>query len=276
MSQIETMKRRDYAWGRRIFPETSKMIKRQALTEYLNDFLLADAFKDYGPNGLQVEGKEEIKTVITGTTACQALIDEAIGKKADAILVHHGLFWQGDNPCVVGMKKKRLKALLDHDISLFAYHLPLDAHPEIGNNAVLGDALGFETVKGLDDGKPYPVGLVGHLPQAVSLQELKDKITKVLAREPQVVGDLTSSIKTVAWCTGAAQKWIDKAAGHGVDAYISGEISEPTFHSAIEEGVAYIGAGHHATEIFGARALGEHLAKKFGLDVEFVNVLNPV
>ncbi len=252
------------------------MITRQALVEYLQNFLQVDAFKDYGPNGLQVEGKANIQTIVTGTTASQALIDAAIAKGADAILVHHGLFWQGDSYSVTGMKKRRLAALLNHDVNLFAYHLPLDAHPEVGNNMVFAQAMGFEVSGGLDHGQPYPLGLVGRLEKAITLKTLQDQMAKALNRQPQVIGEPERLIKTVAWCTGAAQKWIDKAVQHGVDAFISGEISEPTFHTAIEEDIAYIAAGHHATETFGAEALGKHLQTKFDVDVTFVNIVNPV
>lgn len=275
MSQIESTKRRDYAEGSLNRGEKVFMIERKELTEVLNQLLKSEEFHDYGPNGLQVEGKDKISKIITGTTACQALIDAAIEKKADAILVHHGIFWDGDDYCVTHMKRWRLKALLAHDINLYAYHLPLDAHPTLGNNACLAKELDFEVLAGLDATQPYPIGLVGRLKTPMPLGELKNFVEKKLKREPQVVGDFNQIIKTVAWCTGGAQKWINKAHKKGVDLYLSGEISEPTVHFARENQISFMAAGHHATETWGAKALGEYLAEKFKLDVEFINIDNP-
>nr|WP_232787534.1 Nif3-like dinuclear metal center hexameric protein [Spongiibacter nanhainus] len=248
-----------------------------ALTELVaaaDELLQPQCFSDYCPNGLQVAGRDTVTRVVSGVTASQALIDAAVERGADAIIVHHGYFWRGEDPCVVGMKKRRLATLLAHDISLIAYHLPLDAHPELGNNAQLAKILGIEVEGGMDS-SPRPVGNIGRLPQPMSARDFATHVGAVLGREPllEVVGD--HPIRSIAWCTGGAQSYIDKAAALGVDAYLSGEVSEPTIHSARELGVHYIAAGHHATERYGAPALAGHLAERFGLQHEFVDIDNP-
>lgn len=242
------------------------------LTNYLQSLLQCESFHDYCPNGLQVSGKQEIKKIITGVTACQALLDVAVAKKADAVLVHHGYFWKGEDPCVVGIKRARLATLLQHDISLLAYHLPLDANSVYGNNAQLGKKLDFQVTDILNDGLLY----VGQLATASTLDQLATLVTEKLQRQPQVIDARHASIKTIAWCTGAAQDLLPDVAALGVDAFLSGEVSERTFHLAHEYGVDYICAGHHATEIFGVKALGEHLDEKFTLDIEFVDCPNPI
>ena len=248
-----------------------------ALTELVaaaDELLQPQCFSDYCPNGLQVAGRDTVTRVVSGVTASQALIDAAVERGADAIIVHHGYFWRGEDPCVVGMKKRRLATLLAHDISLIAYHLPLDAHPELGNNAQLAKILGIEVEGGMDS-SPRPVGNIGRLPQPMSARDFATHVGAVLGREPllEVVGD--HPIRSIAWCTGGAQSYIDKAAALGGDAYLSGEVSEPTIHSARELGVHYIAAGHHATERYGAPALAGHLAERFGLQHEFVDIDNP-
>ena len=248
-----------------------------ALTELVaaaDELLQPQLFSDYCPNGLQVAGRDTVKRVISGVTACQALVDAAVERGADAIIVHHGYFWRGEDPCVVGMKKRRLATLLAHDISLIAYHLPLDAHPELGNNAQLAKILGIEVEGGMDS-SPRPVGNVGRLPQPISARDFATHVGTVLGREPllEVAGD--HPIRSIAWCTGGAQSYIDRAAALRVDAYLSGEVSEPTIHSARELGVHYIAAGHHATERYGAPALAGHLAERFGLQHEFVDIDSP-
>ncbi|KZY73748.1 Nif3-like dinuclear metal center hexameric protein, partial [Oleiphilus sp. HI0067] len=227
-------------------------------------------------NGLQVEGASQISKIVGGVTASQDLIDVAIKENADAILVHHGYFWKGESEAITGIKRNRIKALLDHDINLFAYHLPLDVHPTLGNNAELGRLLGFETSGGMEPDNKFSVGLVGSLPTPMVLSDLTKHVSAVLGRDALSIGASDKEIKTVAWCTGGAQSMIDKAVALGVDAYISGEISEPTVHIARETGVAYISAGHHATERYGAKALGEYLQDKFDLDFVFVDIDNPV
>ncbi len=257
------------------------MAELKAIVEMANSLMLAKPISDYCPNGLQVEGGSEVKKIVSGVTASQALIDEAVAKGADLLLVHHGYFWKGEPEAIVGIKKKRIQTLLKHDLSLLAYHLPLDIHPELGNNAQLATRLGLTIDGPLDPTARPSIGFVGHLEKPLTVQELTDLITIKLKRTPMVIpgnnacsdGDL---IKRVGWCTGGAQGYIDKAVAAGVDAYISGEISEPTVHIARECGIHYFAAGHHATERYGAMALGDKLAEHFGLEHEFVDIDNPV
>ncbi|MBU2705494.1 Nif3-like dinuclear metal center hexameric protein [Zooshikella marina] len=252
------------------------MVERKVLINTLSEWLQPQLFKDYCPNGLQVEGKSHIKKIVTGVTASQALVDQAISLQADALLVHHGYFWRGEAEPVVGMKKKRLQALLANDINLLAYHLPLDAHPELGNNAQLAKQLGWKVTQGMDADMNTSIGLVGEVPDELTVEAFSQQITKVLGRSPLVIQSGNQPIKRVAWCTGAAQGFIEKAAQLGVDAYLSGEISEPTVHSARELGIHYFAAGHHATERYGIKALGAALAGHFGLEHVFVDIDNPV
>lgn len=233
-------------------------------------------FQDYCPNGLQVEGSAQVKRIVTGVTASQALIDAAIAQKADVIVVHHGYFWKGEDACVTGLKKQRLSKLLAHNISLLAYHLPLDAHPELGNNAQLAKQFGWQREGSLMPNHPQGLGDIATLDTPVSVEEFSQRIAKVLGRNPQVIAAGPKKIQRIAWCTGAAQSYIDKAIALGVDAYISGEISEPTVHSAREAGIHYFACGHHATERYGVRALGEYIQEKLGIAVEFVDIDNPV
>jgi dinuclear metal center YbgI/SA1388 family protein len=251
-------------------------MKLNQLVNYLNKELAIHKYRDYCPNGLQVEGKAEIKKVITGVTACQDLIDAAIDLNADAILVHHGYFWKGEPEAISGIKKQRVQALLKHDISLIAYHLPLDCHPIWGNNIQLADILEFELEGHINPNDPSTPGNIGRLKQPMSAKELSQHIAQKLDREPQHIGEEDDMIETVAWCTGGAQGYMQYAINQGIDAYITGEINEPAVHNARESGTHYYAAGHHATERYGAKALGEHLHQEFGLDVEFVDIDNPV
>lgn len=252
-------------------------MKINQLTAYLSELLQADKIKDYCPNGLQVEGKDEVKTIVTGVTASQALIDAAIKEKADAILVHHGYFWKNESPVITGMKYKRIKALLDHNINLLAYHLPIDVHPELGNNAQLAKLLGIQVTGLVEEGNPYSVVVKGELPEPILADELKALISTKLNRQAlHIPASSNKKIKTLAWCTGGGQGYIDLAAYHGVDAYISGEASEQTTHSARELDIHFFAGGHHATERYGVKALGEHLAEKFSLAVKFIDIDNPV
>lgn len=246
----------------------------QALLAEANRLLEPESFQDYCPNGLQVEGKSEVRRILSGVTASQALIDAAIEREADVLLVHHGFFWRGEDPCLQGMKRRRIAALLRHDISLVAYHLPLDAHPALGNNAQLAKRLGIIVDGGMDSG-PRPVGNVGHFSEPLAPEQFASRIAAVLGRQPllEKVGD--HPISRIAWCTGGAQSYIDKAAALGVDAYLSGEVSEPTIHSAREQGVHYFAAGHHATERYGVQALGEALAGALKVEHQFVDIDNP-
>ena len=245
------------------------------LETHLNQLLDAPRFRDYCPNGLQVEGRSEVRKLVSGVTASLDLLQAAVAAGADAVLVHHGYFWRGENPCLTGIKRRRIALLLEHDTSLLAYHLPLDAHAELGNNTQLGRKLGF-----IEAGRfgEQDIAIHGSLPQALTLAELAEKVGRTLSRKPLVIGDETKLVRRVAWCTGAAQDYFDEAInlGLGVDVFITGEISEQTVHAARESGVAFISAGHHATERYGVQALGEHLAQKFGLTHQFIDVDNPV
>lgn len=246
---------------------------RKELELYLNDLLQAARFRDYCPNGLQVQGRDTVNHIVTGVTASLALLEAAIDVRADAVLVHHGYFWKGEDARIVGQKHARLRALLTHDLNLFAYHLPLDAHPEFGNNAQLGALLGIEPKGRFGDDE---LGWIGVLPQQTTLGAFAELVSARLERAPLVIGDAARPVRTVGWCTGGAQGWFDAAVAAGVDVYLSGEASEQTTHLARESGVAYIGAGHHATERGGVQALGNHLAEQFGVRHTFIDIPNPV
>ncbi len=246
-----------------------------AFVQTLDDLLQPARFNDYCPNGLQVEGRAEVRTLVTGVTASEALIDAAIALKADAILVHHGYFWKGERAEITGMKRRRLGKLITHDISLLAYHLPLDAHPVLGNNAQLAQRLGFVRDGALFPNDSRAVGDVGTLSQAISADALSQHIAQVLGRQPLHIAGSDQLIRRVAWCTGGAQGFIEQAIAMGVDAYFSGEISEPTVHAARESGVHYWAMGHHASERYGVQALGEWCARELGLTHHFVDIDNP-
>mgnify|MGYP001604325149 CR=1 FL=1 len=255
------------------------MIARNELVNYLADILNVPAFDDYCPNGLQVEGREDITKIIGGVTASQALVDAAVTQGADALLVHHGYFWKGEDPCVVGMKQRRLKSLLDAGINLLAYHLPLDAHPELGNNAQLAKLLSLKTMGsfGLGSvGSGPDIGLFGELEKKLTAQAFGQHLTEKLGRAPVHIDGSNSEIRTIAWCTGAAQGYLEHAAALGVDAFLTGEISEKTVHEARELGIHFFSAGHHATERGGVMALGAYLASEFEVEFEFVDIDNPV
>ncbi len=251
------------------------MITRDELQAQLTTLLEPARFKDYAPNGLQVEGRSEIRTVVSGVTASLALIEAAIARNADAIVVHHGLFWRGQDGRVTGWMRQRLAALLAHDINVFAYHLPLDAHPVLGNNAQLGLQLGLQLEGHFGDqnlgcwGTPGS-GLVGVTPKA-----LADHAVTVLGRPVTVVAPNNEPLTRVAWCTGGAQGYFEDAIAAGAQAFITGEISEPQAHYARECGVAYLACGHHATERYGVAALGAHIALQCGIEHIFVDIDNP-
>jgi len=252
------------------------MITRTECLSYLENVLEPDKFQDYCPNGLQVAGSEYINTLVTGVTASQDLLDAALDLKADTILVHHGYFWRGENPCIVGIKQKRLKQLLANNINLIAYHLPLDAHPVMGNNAQLAKLLDIEVDGSIADTGSPNIALYGHLSSGVTTAEFVKKINHSLKRKPLVIEGHDRPIKSIGWCSGAAQDYIEQAATLGLDAFLSGEISEQTVHLARELGIHYFAAGHHATERYGVQALGEHLADKFGFQHHFIDIDNPV
>jgi dinuclear metal center YbgI/SA1388 family protein len=252
------------------------MVLLQDLVNYCDQLLGIDQFQDYCPNGLQVEGKSQVSKLVSGVTASQALIDAAIAQQADVVLVHHGYFWKGENPCVVGMKRRRLQALLANGVSLLAYHLPLDAHDSLGNNAQLGRLLGFAVRGGFGGGRGPDIALHGELRAPESAQQLTEHITRKLGRTPLHIPGRSEVISKVAWCTGAAQNYIEQAVMLGADAFISGEISEQTVHVAREMDIHYYSAGHHATERYGVQALGDHLADYFHIEHRFIDIENPV
>jgi len=247
-------------------------ISRNELLRGLDGLLQPERFKDYGPNGLQVEGKDGIRRIVSGVTASRALIEAAIAARADALFVHHGLFWRGQDGRVVGWMKERLCLLLAHDISLFAYHLPLDAHPELGNNAQLGRVLGWQADQRFGE---QELGCVA--PAAFAdAQALAAHVERALGRAATLVlGEGARAIRRVAWCTGGAQGFFEAAIAAGADAFITGEISEPQAHLARETGVAFIAAGHHATERYGAPAVAAHMAALHGLAHQFIDIANP-
>ena len=241
---------------------------------YLNQLLDTARFHDYCPNGLQVEGRNEIHRLVSGVTASLDLLEAAVAANADVILVHHGYFWRGEDPCLIGMKHRRIAFLMEHNVGLLSYHLPLDAHPEFGNNIQLARRLGL-----IEKGRfgEQDIAMHGTLhPEGLDLKALQIVIQRALGREPLVIGNEAKPIRRVAWCTGAAQSYFDEAIRLDVDAFITGEISERTVHAARESAVAFISAGHHATERYGVQALGEHISKKFGIAHRFIDIDNPV
>jgi len=241
------------------------------LENIINQFLNVSAFKDYAPNGLQVEGRQQVQRIVTGVTACQALLDAAVAYQTDAVLVHHGYFWKNEPVAVRGMKRQRLKTLLSQDINLYGYHLPLDAHPQLGNNAILARDLGIIVQGEIEAFVPY-----GEMAQPLSGVELQQRLKEKMGREILHCGDNAPAvIRRIAWCTGGGQSFIQSAADFGVDAFITGEVSEQTIHIARESGLHFFAAGHHATERGGIKALGEWLASEHGLDVTFIDINNP-
>ena len=248
------------------------MVRRDELAAYCDALLDVARFSDYAPNGLQVEGRAEIHTVVTGVTASRALIERAIELKADAIMVHHGWFWKDEPVPLTGMKGARVRLLMQHDINLYAYHLPLDAHPELGNNALLGRL--WEIEDETEDASSFV--RVGRLRQPESVEDFLLRIERTLGRAPLHLPGGPEQVQRVAWCSGGAQKMLPEAAALGAEVFVSGEVSEQTFHEAAELGVHYVAAGHHATERVGIQALGEHLAQHFDVAVHFVDIPNPV
>lgn len=252
------------------------MVSLQTLLGYTDELLSVGDYQDYCPNGLQVEGRDEVRRIVCGVTASQALIDAAVAAKADLLLVHHGFFWKGESAPIVGIKQRRIKTLLESGISLVAYHLPLDGHMQFGNNAQLGRLWDIGIEGRFGQGPNGGLGMYGTLPEPLALEAMARQIGDALDREPLVISGGSHSIRRVGWCSGAAQSYIEAAAAQGLDAFISGEISEPTVHAARELGIHYISAGHHATERYGVKALGEHLSEHFSLENHFVDISNPV
>ncbi|WP_137818149.1 MULTISPECIES: Nif3-like dinuclear metal center hexameric protein [unclassified Pseudomonas] len=250
-------------------------IALSTLVEETERYLNAARISDYCPNGLQVEGRPQVRRIVSGVTASQALLDAAVEAEADVLLVHHGYFWKGENPCVTGMKQRRLKTLLSHDISLLAYHLPLDVHPEVGNNVQLARQLEIVVEGPLEPENPRTVGLIGSLAEPMTARDFARRVQEVLGREPLLV-EGSQMIRRIGWCTGGGQGYIDQAIAAGVDLYLSGEASEQTVHSARENGISFIAAGHHATERYGVQALGDYLARRFAIEHLFIDCPNPV
>ncbi|WP_375212773.1 Nif3-like dinuclear metal center hexameric protein [Aquabacterium sp.] len=248
------------------------MVERGTLVNHIQALLEVDRFKDYGPNGLQVEGRAEVRKVVTGVTASLALIEAAIAEGADALIVHHGLFWRGQDGRVTGWMRQRLGQLLAHDINLLAYHLPLDAHASLGNNAQWGQRLGLVAEGRFGD---QDIGFIGAVPEALSLQALAERTQQAMGRAPVVVPGDGRPLRRVAWCSGGAQGHFEQAIAAGADAFLTGEISEPQAHCARETGVAFLACGHHASERYGVQALGDHLATRLGLQHTFIDVPNP-
>ncbi len=260
------------------------MAGRAEIDGFLQTLLTPDRFKDYGPNGLQVEGRPAISRIVSGVTASLALIDAAIERRADAILVHHGLFWRGQDGRLTGWLKRRVERLLAHDINLWAFHLPLDAHPQWGNNAQLGLRLGLQADDFFGDqrlgcigstDRPESRALPADSDAGLALDSLAARVELALERKPTVISGDGRMLRRIAWCTGGAQGFFEAAISAGADVYLTGEISEPQAHLARETGVAYMACGHHATERFGAPAVAAHLAERFGLTHEFIDVPNP-
>lgn len=250
-------------------------IGRDELSMALDAELCVERFKDYCPNGLQVEGKAEIAVLVSGVTACQALLDRAVALQADAILVHHGYFWRGEDQRLVGMRARRIKTLLTADINLFAYHLPLDCHPTLGNNAGLGQAMGLTGFGSINpNDKSHPV-FQGSFVKAQTLTQIAEGLRGELQREVIMVGSGDTAVTSVAWCTGGGQNYIDEAADAGADLFVTGEISEQTVHVARERGIAFIAAGHHATERYGVRRLGSWIADHYGVQHHFIDIDSP-
>lgn len=243
------------------------------LSDYIGRLLETSRFRDYCPNGIQVEGRAEIFRIATGVTASQRLLEAATAWGADAIIVHHGYFWRNEDAAVTGIKKRRLAHLLKHDVSLLAYHLPLDAHLELGNNAQLAQRLGL-----LAQGRfgEQDIAWYGELKQPKILSQFAEIITHSLQRTPMIIGSKSRELRRIAWCSGAAQGYFEQAIALGADAFLTGEISEQNVHVAQETGVAFIAAGHHATERYGVQALGEHLSQQFKIEHCFFDMDNPV
>lgn len=252
------------------------MAKLTDLIKWCDETLQSHQFKDYAPNGLQIEGKPEIEILVSSTTASLQAIECALDLKADALIVHHGYFWKGEPSPLIGLKGKRVKQLMQADISLIGYHLPLDAHTELGNNKALADLLGISITGALDPSERFPIGNIGELEQAISPKEFAKRIEEALGQKPLHISNEKASIKKIGFCTGGAQDYLYKAAALNCDAYISGEVSERTYHEALEYGVDYFAAGHHATERYGIQRLASGLAEQFKLQHHYIELNNPV
>ncbi|MCW8825040.1 MAG: Nif3-like dinuclear metal center hexameric protein [Gammaproteobacteria bacterium] len=252
------------------------MVQLSELIRYSNTLMEIERYQDYCPNGLQIEGRAEVSKIVSGVTASQALIDAAVKERADLLLVHHGYFWKGEEQVISGIKRKRIKTLLDHDISLLAYHLPLDGHTDLGNNTHLAKLWGFDVDGRFGEGVDGGLGLYSDLPKPMKIGELIKLISSGVEREVVHLPGGDEMVRRVGWCSGGADGYFEAAIAAGCDLYITGEVSEPSFHIAQELGAHFIGAGHHATERGGVRQLGEHLAEMFSVEHRFIDIPNPV
>ena len=251
-------------------------MKNSELEQLINDKLNSAAISDFAPNGLQVEGRDTVQTIVTGVTASQALLDEAVRLQADAVIVHHGYFWKGEPYPITGMRGNRIKKLIQNDISLVAYHLPLDAHPALGNNAAIAELLGLHEIEALDSNERHPIGNIGYLTKVLTPEEFKNKLQQIFDFNIVHLAARKSNIQKVGFCTGGAQDFINKAALQDCDAYISGEVSERTFYEAQELNVHYFACGHHATERYGVQRLAKALSDQFSLEHHYIELNNPI
>ncbi len=251
----------------------TKQVGCWQLEKTINEILQVNKITDYCPNGLQVEGRHGIRRLVTGVTASQAFLEQAVALGADAVLVHHGLFWKSDPPVLLGFRKKRLATVLANHLNVFAYHLPLDVHPKFGNNVQLGLALGWHLERTIGE---KDLVCIGRVSDELTVAQWMQRIELLFGRSVQCIGDAQRLVRTVAWCTGAAASFVELVAATGADIYLTGELSEPAVHVALETGVTLLGAGHHATERGGVQALGRHLSEVFGIEVIFVDVPVPV
>jgi len=246
------------------------------IVSHTNELLEINNYKDYCPNGLQVEGGHEVNKIVSGVTASQALINSAIAQQADMILVHHGFFWRGEKEVITGLKKNRICALINHDVSLLAYHLPLDGHQELGNNVQLSNKLQLKVVDNFGPGKS-PLGIIANADSPIDSAALISRLAEALKRKPGLLSSgAKKNYERIAICTGAAQNYFEQAIDAGADVFITGEVSEQTYHLAMESGVDFIYAGHHATEKFGVQALGVYLSNQFNIVHEYVDITNPI
>lgn len=252
------------------------MAKLSDIIQWCNQTLKAAEFKDYAPNGLQIEGKAEVRKIVCAVTASQDAIDAAITQGADMLLVHHGYFWKGEPYPITGMRGKRIKSLIQHDISLVGYHLPLDSHPTLGNNAALAEILGLHNIEPLDATERYPIGNIAYLTKPMSPEAFKQHCTERLGFNTLHLPAAKTQIQKVAYCTGGAQDFIDKAAAQNCDAYISGEVSERTFYEAKELNVHYYACGHHATERYGVQRLAKAISEQFNIEYSYFELNNPI
>ena len=252
------------------------MAKLQDIIQWCDQTLKSTEFKDYAPNGLQIEGKTEVRKILAAVTASQDAIDAAIRENADLLLVHHGYFWKGEAYPITGMRGKRIKSLIQDDISLLAYHLPLDSHPSLGNNAAIADLLKLERIEALDPSERHPIGNIGYLNQPMPVEDFKKFVSETLKFDVTHLPADKTMIEKVGFCTGGAQDFIVKAAEQGCDAYISGEVSERTFYEAKELDVHYFACGHHATERYGVQRLGQAISEQFDIEYVYFELNNPI